>query len=47
MRVAFTEAGGDDELQGHAEYTFTRPDGTQLGEQAHCAWLQDCKSKIA
>ena len=29
-----------DESQGRAEYTFTRPDGTQLGTQAHCAWLQ-------
>ena len=35
-----TKAGGDDEFQGRAEYTFTRPDGTQLGTQAHCAWLQ-------
>ncbi|KAI0791482.1 beta-glucosidase 1B [Irpex lacteus] len=35
------KAGGDDEFQGHVEYTFTRPDGTQLGPQAHCAWLQD------
>ncbi|KLO18904.1 glycoside hydrolase family 1 protein [Schizopora paradoxa] len=35
-----TKAGGDDEFQGLAEYTFTRPDGTQLGTQAHCAWLQ-------
>ena len=25
------------------EYTFTRPDGSQLGTQAHCKWLQDCK----
>ncbi|KAG2739879.1 glycoside hydrolase family 1 protein [Suillus brevipes Sb2] len=33
--------GGDDELQGLVEYTFIRPDGTQLGTQAHCAWLQD------
>ncbi|KIM36262.1 glycoside hydrolase family 1 protein [Hebeloma cylindrosporum] len=33
--------GGDDELQGNVDYTFTRPDGTQLGTQAHCAWLQD------
>jgi hypothetical protein len=39
----FTEAGGDDEFQGNVDYTFTRPDGTQLGTQAHCAWLQDCK----
>ncbi|KAG1893155.1 glycoside hydrolase superfamily [Suillus fuscotomentosus] len=31
-------AGGDDEFQGFVEYTFIRPDGTQL---AHCAWLQD------
>ena len=37
------EAGGEDEFQGRVEYTFTRPDGTQLGTQAHCAWLQDCK----
>ncbi|KAH8102097.1 beta-glucosidase 1B [Cristinia sonorae] len=35
------KAGGDDEFQGKTEYTFTRPDGTQLGTQAHCAWLQD------
>ncbi|KAF8240408.1 glycoside hydrolase family 1 protein [Tricholoma matsutake] len=34
-------AGGDDEFQGLVDYTFTRPDGTQLGMQAHCAWLQD------
>ncbi|KAG7091632.1 Beta-glucosidase 1B [Marasmius oreades] len=34
-------AGGDDEFQGNVDYTFTRPDGTQLGTQAHCAWLQD------
>ncbi|XP_006455043.1 hypothetical protein AGABI2DRAFT_194744 [Agaricus bisporus var. bisporus H97] len=33
--------GGDDEFQGFVDYTFTRPDGTQLGTQAHCAWLQD------
>ncbi|KAI0725480.1 beta-glucosidase [Fomitopsis betulina] len=35
------KAGGDDEFQGNVKYTFTRPDGTQLGTQAHCAWLQD------
>ncbi|THH26402.1 hypothetical protein EUX98_g7779 [Antrodiella citrinella] len=35
------KAGGEDEFQGKTEYTFTRPDGTQLGPQAHCAWLQD------
>ncbi|CCL99376.1 uncharacterized protein FIBRA_01394 [Fibroporia radiculosa] len=34
-------AGGTDELQGKVKYTFTRPDGTQLGTQAHCSWLQD------
>ncbi|KAJ6541732.1 glycoside hydrolase family 1 protein [Mycena capillaripes] len=34
-------AGGDDEFQGLVDYTFTRRDGTQLGTQAHCAWLQD------
>ncbi|TFY61258.1 hypothetical protein EVG20_g7129 [Dentipellis fragilis] len=27
------KAGGDDEFQGNVEYTFTRPDGTQLGTQ--------------
>ncbi|EPQ50817.1 glycoside hydrolase [Gloeophyllum trabeum ATCC 11539] len=32
--------GGDDEFQGNVQYTFTRPDGTQLGTQAHCRWLQ-------
>jgi beta-glucosidase len=26
-------AGGDDEFQGLVDYTFTRPDGTQLGTQ--------------
>ncbi|KDQ32486.1 glycoside hydrolase family 1 protein [Pleurotus ostreatus PC15] len=34
-------AGGDDEFQGLVDYTFTRPDGSQLGVQAECAWLQD------
>jgi len=34
------KAGGSDEFQGFTDYTFTRPDGTQLGTQAHCAWLQ-------
>ncbi|KAK0229748.1 glycoside hydrolase family 1 protein [Armillaria nabsnona] len=34
-------ASGDDEFQGLVDYTFTRPDGSQLGTQAHCAWLQD------
>ncbi|PPQ65081.1 hypothetical protein CVT24_003035, partial [Panaeolus cyanescens] len=34
-------AGGDDEFQGLVDYTFTRPDGTQLGNQAESAWLQD------
>lgn len=33
--------GGDDEFQGLVEYTFIRSDGSQLGTQAHCAWLQD------
>ncbi|KZP20343.1 glycoside hydrolase family 1 protein [Athelia psychrophila] len=35
------KAGGRDEVQGNVEYTFTRPDGTELGTQAQCAWLQD------
>ncbi|KAG6846179.1 Beta-glucosidase 1B, partial [Arthromyces matolae] len=26
-------AGGDDEFQGNVDYTFTRPDGTELGNQ--------------
>ncbi|KAG8688814.1 Beta-glucosidase 1B, partial [Ceratobasidium sp. 395] len=34
------KAGGRDEFQGNVDYTFTRPDGSQLGTQAHCAWLQ-------
>ncbi|KAJ8596076.1 glycoside hydrolase family 1 protein [Rhizopogon salebrosus TDB-379] len=34
-------AGGNDEFQGFVDYTFCRPDGSQLGTQAHCAWLQD------
>jgi len=34
-------AGGDDEFQGFVDYTFKRPDGTELGTQAHCPWLQD------
>lgn len=29
----WTGAGGDDEFQGLVDYTFTRPDGTQLGTQ--------------
>ncbi|RPD65700.1 beta-glucosidase 1A [Lentinus tigrinus ALCF2SS1-6] len=32
--------GGDSEIQGNVKYTFTRPDGTQLGTQAHVPWLQ-------
>ncbi|KAI0711358.1 beta-glucosidase 1A [Earliella scabrosa] len=32
--------GGDHEIQGNVKYTFTRPDGTQLGKQAHVSWLQ-------
>ncbi|GJE93439.1 glycoside hydrolase family 1 protein [Phanerochaete sordida] len=35
------KAGGEDEFQGNVEYTFTRPDGSQLGTAAHCPWLQD------
>ncbi|KAF9531231.1 glycoside hydrolase family 1 protein [Crepidotus variabilis] len=34
-------AGGDDEFQGNVDYTFTRPDETQLGPQAQSPWLQD------
>ncbi|KAI0646480.1 beta-glucosidase 1A [Trametes meyenii] len=32
--------GGDNEIQGNVKYTFTRPDGTQLGKKAHVPWLQ-------
>ncbi|KAL4072306.1 glycoside hydrolase family 1 protein [Scleroderma citrinum] len=35
------KAGGTDESQGLVDYTFSRPDGTQLGTQAHSSWLQD------
>jgi hypothetical protein len=38
----FAAAGGADEFQGKSIQGFTRPDGTQLGTQAHCAWLQTC-----
>lgn len=34
------KAGGSDEFQGNVDYTFTRADGTELGTQAHCSWLQ-------
>jgi len=34
------KAGGDDEFQGKVIYTFTRPDGTQLGTQSEVGWLQ-------
>jgi beta-glucosidase len=34
------KAGGSDEFQGNTDYTFTRPDGTQLGTQGHSVWLQ-------
>jgi len=34
------KANGPDEFQGYTQYTFTRPDGTELGTQAHCSWLQ-------
>ncbi|KIJ28561.1 glycoside hydrolase family 1 protein [Sphaerobolus stellatus SS14] len=34
------KAGGKDEFQGNTQYTFTRPDGTQLGTHAHSPWLQ-------
>jgi hypothetical protein len=41
--LCFIEAGGDDEFQGFAQYTFVRPDGTELGKQAESAWLQICE----
>ena len=33
LTFLFSEAGGKDESQGNVDYTFTRPDGTQLGNQ--------------
>lgn len=33
LLYSHTGAGGDDEFQGLVDYTFTRPDGTQLGTQ--------------
>jgi len=35
-------AGGDDEFKGNAKYTFTRPDGTQLGTQGTSLLLLIC-----
>ncbi|PCH44890.1 glycoside hydrolase family 1 protein [Wolfiporia cocos MD-104 SS10] len=32
--------GGDDETTGFVKIGFTRPDGSQLGTQAHVSWLQ-------
>ncbi|KAK7047906.1 Beta-glucosidase 1B [Paramarasmius palmivorus] len=32
--------GGNDEFNGKVKTTFTRPDGSQLGTQAHVPWLQ-------
>ncbi|KAH9941199.1 beta-glucosidase 1A [Epithele typhae] len=32
--------GGEDEIQGKVQYTFVRPDGSQLGTQAQVPWLQ-------
>ncbi|PPR01069.1 hypothetical protein CVT26_016016 [Gymnopilus dilepis] len=37
----FKGAGGDDEFQGNVDYTFTRPDGTQLGTQGEFVLLLD------
>ncbi|KAH9477721.1 Beta-glucosidase 1B [Psilocybe cubensis] len=34
------EEGGTDELNGKVKTSFIRPDGTQLGTQAHVPWLQ-------
>jgi beta-glucosidase len=35
----FPGAGGDDEFQGLVDYTFTKPDGTQLGTQGGIYFL--------
>ncbi|THH20383.1 hypothetical protein EW146_g997 [Bondarzewia mesenterica] len=32
--------GGSEEFNGKVTYTFTRPDGTELGTQAQVPWLQ-------
>ncbi|OSX63480.1 glycoside hydrolase family 1 protein [Postia placenta MAD-698-R-SB12] len=32
--------GGDDETNGYVKVGHTRADGTQLGTEAHCSWLQ-------
>ncbi|KAF9482714.1 glycoside hydrolase family 1 protein [Pholiota conissans] len=32
--------GGVDELYGNVKTGFTRPDGSQLGKQAHVSWIQ-------
>ncbi|KAI0659352.1 beta-glucosidase 1A [Cubamyces menziesii] len=36
----FVMDGGDDEIHGKVKYTFTLPDGSQLGKQAQVPWLQ-------
>ncbi len=46
MDLLISEAGGRDEYQGNVIYTFTRPDGMQLGTQAHSYWLQSCESPL-
>jgi beta-glucosidase len=38
--TALTKAGGTDEFCGKTIYTFKKPDGTDLGVQAQCDWLQ-------
>ena len=43
---AGVEAGGDDEFQGRVEYTFTRPDGTELGPQGETCMMQEDKLYI-
>ncbi|GBE87454.1 Beta-glucosidase 1A [Sparassis crispa] len=34
------QEGGGDEINGRITVGFTRPDGSQLGTQAHVSWLQ-------
>ncbi|KAG8851643.1 Beta-glucosidase 1B [Tulasnella sp. 330] len=38
--TALAIGGGPDEFQGNVTYTFTRPDGTDLGCQGQSSWLQ-------
>ena len=45
--LLIAEAGGRDEYQGNVVYTFTLPNGKQLGTQAHSCWLQSCELPLS